>query len=35
MAYKTIYPYTNEVLHEFDNISDSDLEQSLDIAQRR
>ncbi|HGA3446755.1 aldehyde dehydrogenase family protein, partial [Streptococcus agalactiae] len=32
MAYKTIYPYTNEVLHEFDNISDSDLEQSLDIA---
>jgi succinate-semialdehyde dehydrogenase/glutarate-semialdehyde dehydrogenase len=29
MAYKTIYPYTNEILKEFDNASDADLENAL------
>ncbi|MBP2620369.1 NAD-dependent succinate-semialdehyde dehydrogenase [Streptococcus panodentis] len=29
MAYKTIYPYTNEVLKEFDNHTDADLEAAL------
>ncbi|MGT2907237.1 NAD-dependent succinate-semialdehyde dehydrogenase [Streptococcus dentiloxodontae] len=32
MAYKTIYPYTNEVLKEYDNISDADLENALATA---
>ena len=29
MAYKTTYPYTNEVLKEFANNSDADLEKAL------
>ncbi|MFC0290666.1 NAD-dependent succinate-semialdehyde dehydrogenase [Bombilactobacillus bombi] len=29
MAYKTIYPYTNETLKEYPNASDADLEQAL------
>ncbi|MGT2929807.1 NAD-dependent succinate-semialdehyde dehydrogenase [Streptococcus dentasini] len=29
MAYKTTYPYTNEVLNSFDNATDADLEQAL------
>ena len=29
MAYKTTYPYTNEVLKEFPNASDADLEKAL------
>ncbi|MBA1433838.1 NAD-dependent succinate-semialdehyde dehydrogenase [Bombilactobacillus bombi] len=29
MAYKTIYPYNNEVMQEYDNASDADLEQAL------
>ncbi|MFC3931428.1 NAD-dependent succinate-semialdehyde dehydrogenase [Streptococcus dentapri] len=32
MAYKTIYPYTNEVLKEYDNITDADVETALGIA---
>lgn len=30
MAYKTTYPYTNEVLKSFDNATDADLEAALD-----
>lgn len=29
MAYKTIYPYNNKVLKEYENASDEDLEQAL------
>lgn len=29
MAYKTTYPYTNEILHEFENATDTELEQAL------
>lgn len=29
MAYKTIYPYNNKVLKEYENASDKDLEQAL------
>lgn len=29
MAYKTTYPYTNEVLKTFDNATDVDLEAAL------
>lgn len=29
MAYKTIYPYNNKVLKEYENASDEDLEQTL------
>jgi succinate-semialdehyde dehydrogenase/glutarate-semialdehyde dehydrogenase len=29
MAYKTTYPYTNEVLKSFDNATDADLEAAL------
>lgn len=29
MAYQTIYPYTNEVLKQFDNMTEADLEQAL------
>lgn len=29
MAYKTIYPYTNEVLHEYDNLTDEAVEAIL------
>lgn len=29
MAYKTIYPCTNEVLHEYDNITDQAVEAIL------
>lgn len=32
MAYKTTYPYTNEVLKEFANNSDADLEKALATA---
>ncbi|EHJ57524.1 hypothetical protein HMPREF9318_00592 [Streptococcus urinalis FB127-CNA-2] len=32
MAYKTIYPYTNEVLHEFENTSDETLETVLEAS---
>lgn len=32
MAYKTIYPYTNEVLHEYDNVSDADVEKALETG---
>ncbi|EHI69366.1 aldehyde dehydrogenase (NAD) domain protein [Streptococcus ictaluri 707-05] len=32
MAYKTIYPFTNEVLHEFDNMTDGKLEDVLERA---
>lgn len=32
MAYKTIYPYTNEVLKEFDNHTDADLDNALATA---
>lgn len=32
MAYKTIYPYTNEVLLEYDNVSDADVEKALETG---
>ncbi|MGT2887214.1 NAD-dependent succinate-semialdehyde dehydrogenase [Streptococcus didelphis] len=32
MAYKTIYPYTNEVLHEYDNMTNQELEDILESA---
>ncbi|HFE5922863.1 TPA: aldehyde dehydrogenase family protein [Streptococcus pyogenes] len=32
MAYQTIYPYTNEVLHTFDNMTDQDLADVLERA---
>lgn len=34
MAYKTIYPYNNKVLKEYENASDEDLEQTLDAGHR-
>ncbi|OHY29785.1 succinate-semialdehyde dehydrogenase [Streptococcus parauberis] len=32
MAYKTIYPFTNEVLKEYENTSDAQLEEVLETA---
>ncbi|VGW67002.1 succinate-semialdehyde dehydrogenase [Streptococcus pyogenes] len=32
MAYQTIYPYTNEVLHTFDNMTDQGLADVLERA---
>ncbi|MGT2932830.1 NAD-dependent succinate-semialdehyde dehydrogenase [Streptococcus catagoni] len=32
MAYKTVYPYTNEVLHEYDNMTEEALENVLEEA---
>ncbi|MFV8211659.1 NAD-dependent succinate-semialdehyde dehydrogenase [Streptococcus pluranimalium] len=32
MAYKTIYPYTNDVLKEYDNASDADVENALETG---
>lgn len=29
MAYQTIYPYTNEVLRSYENLSDAGLEEAL------
>lgn len=34
MAYKTIYPFTNEVLKEFENTSDAQLEEVLERAHK-
>lgn len=32
MAYQTIYPYTNEVLHTFDNMTDQGVADVLERA---
>ena len=34
MAYKTTYPYTGEVLQQYDNATDKDLEQALTIGHK-
>src|SRR5699024_2460179 len=34
MAYKTTYPYTGEVLKQYDNATDKDLEQALTIGHK-
>lgn len=34
MAYKTIYPFTNEVLKEYENTSDAQLEEVLERAHK-
>lgn len=34
MAYKTTYPYTNEVLATFDNATDEALEEALAMGMR-